>query len=405
MRIKAEEMTDAQRGSVAGGRLRYGFPGLSDIERSLREKAIRFISPGAIEISRAEPLLKRSIPILITLFLLVVAAARAFGIYGEAARMEDAAILQTQLTASAVAGQLAARKDLLDQPNNAALAKFISSTLPAGTDNPATSILVSDATGFVIAASAASEFYRGRYLPSLAPDLYANLSDSDPTRKLVIAGVENFTTFLPLESKAGYVLAMTPTAAISGHWREEISLNVTLFTGISAIILVILYAYYTQAKRARDADEVFVESNMRVESALSRGRCGLWDFDMTDGRLFWSRSMYEMLGMPPRDSVLSFGDIARMMHPDDKSVYSLARGIARGDLKQVDQVFRVRHASGHYVWLRARAQIINSPSRRAHLIGIAMDVTEQHKLAQRYAEADQRQDAQRSCSGTRTTGW
>ena len=41
-------------------------------------------------------------------------------------------------------------------------------------------------------------------------------------------------------------------------------------------------------------------------------------------------------------------------------------------------------------WMRARAQIIRNNSGRVHMIGIAMDVTEQHRLAQRYAEADQR---------------
>lgn len=383
-------MTDTRRGSVTGSRLRHGFQGLSGLERGFRAKAIRFISPGAMEIARAEPLLKRSIPILITLFLLVVAIARGFGIYGETSRMEQASMSETHLTASAVSGRLGAHPTFLDHGNEPSLEALIRSVLPQDDARPDMAILVADATGFVIAASANSEFYKGRYLPSIAPDLYADPSDTDPVRKLMIAGMENFVSFIPLESKAGFVLTMKPTTAIADHWREEISLNVTLFTGISAIILVVLYAYYTQAKRARDADEVFVESNMRVESALSRGRCGLWDFDMTDGRLFWSRSMYEMLGMAPRDGVLSFGDMARLMHPDDKSIYALARGIARGDLMQVDQVFRMRHASGHYVWLRARAQILRSPSRRAHLIGIAMDVTEQHKLAQRYAEADQR---------------
>ena len=32
--------------------------------------------------------------------------------------------------------------------------------------------------------------------------------------------------------------------------------------------------------------------------------------------MYWSRSMYEMLGLPPRDCVLSFGDAIRLMHPD-----------------------------------------------------------------------------------------
>jgi two-component system cell cycle sensor histidine kinase PleC len=145
-----------------------------------------------------------------------------------------------------------------------------------------------------------------------------------------------------------------------------------------------------QVKRARDADDIFVESNVRIETALSRGRCGLWDFDVTNRRLFWSGSMYEMLGLPPAGSVLSFTDAARMMHPTDGNLFALARAIGRGNAKQVDQVFRMRHAAGHYVWMRARAQVIRSSNGRTHVIGIAMDVTEQHRLAQRYAEADQR---------------
>jgi two-component system cell cycle sensor histidine kinase PleC len=385
-RIKAEQMTDARRGSVTGDRLRHGW--IAGIERVIGEKAKQFAAPGKIEISRAEPLLKRSIPILITAFLLVVAASRIFGIYGEVVRLDSTARLQTELMGSTISAAFTARDDLLERNNQDEAGRYLVSILPQNHAFLTTLALIADRSGVIIAATPHSEYYKGRYIQSIVPQLYADANDSGEITKL--GGADHFTDFRILAGKSGYVLAATPTAGISERWREEVSLNVTLFTGISAIILVILYAYYTQAKRARDADEIFVESNMRVESALSRGRCGLWDFDMVDGRLFWSRSMYEMLGMPPKEDVLSFGDVARMMHPDDRSVYSLARGIARGDLMQVDQVFRMRHANGHYVWLRARAQIIQSTSRRAHLIGIAMDVTEQHKLAQRYAEADQR---------------
>jgi two-component system cell cycle sensor histidine kinase PleC len=383
-------MADAQRGSVAGGRLKSGLAGLTGIEKRLHEFAERVVPAGRIDISGAEPLLRRSIPILITAFLLVVATARGFGIYTEVGRMEDAAMLQVRLVASALSGQLSGRDNLVRQDHESELSRLIANVLPAAARNAGASALIADAKGYIVASSSGSEFLRGRYLQSVVPDLYADMPDTGELRLLPLAGEQRLMAVAALDGGTGLVLATVPTAGIDAFWREEISLNVTLFTGISAIILVILYAYYTQAKRAKDADEVFVESNLRVESALSRGRCGLWDFDMTDGRLFWSRSMYEMLGMAPREKVLSFGDVARMMHPDDRSIYALARGIARGDLSQIDQVLRMRHASGHYVWLRARAQIIRSPSRRTHLIGIAMDVTEQHKLAQRYAEADQR---------------
>ena len=135
--------------------------------------------------------------------------------------------------------------------------------------------------------------------------------------KTFISGVEHVVALMQVPGGAGTLLVATPLARIDRLWRDEVSLNVTLFAGISAILLVVLYAYYIQAKRARDADQIFAESNLRVETALSRGRCGLWDFDMPNRRLFWSRSMYEMLGMPPRADVLSFGDAARLMHPDD----------------------------------------------------------------------------------------
>ncbi len=78
------------------------------------------------------------------------------------------------------------------------------------------------------------------------------------------------------------------------------------------------------------------------------------------------------------------------MHPDDGNLYALARSVGRGSSRHIDQIFRMRHAQGHYVWMRARAQIISTTTGELHVIGIAMDVTEQHRLAQRYAEADQR---------------
>lgn len=381
-------MTDARRGSVTGGRLRHGFTGFPAIDQRLRERAKLLLSPNSVRVSRAEPLLRRSIPILVTAFLLIVATARALGIQAEFTRLEDAAQMRAALTASGLANAIESSTRPVSQETAAEIMAIIRSLPLAADSNPPAMVLVGDARGFVVASS--PEHMRGRFLHSVSPELAADPHGVNPSRRVVADGQEGYASLIALKNGAGYVLAAIPATDIDQHWREEVSLNVTLFTGISAIILVLLYAYYTQAKRAREADDIFIESNVRVETALSRGRCGLWDFDMADGRLFWSRSMYEMLGLPPRDNVLSFGDIARLMHPDDKSIYSLARGIARGDITQVDQIFRMRHAAGHYVWLRARAQIIRSPSRRIHLIGIAMDVTEQHKLAQRYAEADQR---------------
>ena len=51
----------------------------------------------------------------------------------------------------------------------------------------------------------------------------------------------------------------------------------------------------------------------------------------------------------------------------------------------------MRHANGHWVWLRARCELVQqSGDGGPHLIGIAVDITEQKTLVERTVEADLR---------------
>ena len=53
-------------------------------------------------------------------------------------------------------------------------------------------------------------------------------------------------------------------------------------------------------------------------------------------------------------------------------------------------MFRIRHADGQWVWVRARAEVVDPDAPEIHLIGIAIDVTEQYHLTQRSEAADLR---------------
>ena len=397
-------MADAQRGSAAGERIRLKFPGVAAWERGFTGRTRWFAGPAARHLTRAEPALKRSIPVLIIAFLLVVGLARLTGIVMEHQRLDANVREATALTAAAVGAVFSgANADLLAAGERAPVEKILTSHLPQDRLPSGALVLFAKKGGRIFAASLSGAGYVGLSTAHFAPEVAAIQYFGGPggVSRALIGGVEHYVSVVQDRDSGGFVLIASSLERVDRLWRDELSLNVTLFAGISAILLVILYAYYIQAKRARDADAIFAESNLRVETALARGRCGLWDFDLTNRRLFWSRSMYEMLGMVPRENVLSFGDAARLMHPDDDGIYQVARAIGKGEARQVDQVFRMRHAEGHYVWLRARAQLIRMSSGRMHMIGIAMDVTEQHRLAQRYQEADQRlADAIESTSET-----
>lgn len=338
-----------------------------------------------------EHILRRLIPVLILAFLLVVALSRVFGIMTESARLESAVRQSTALAASAARATFSAGA-MISTGDRQVLETQLAKVLPQDRLGNDAFVLVIGGKGEVVAASQSGTAHVGRRLSQLLPEVATirRFADQSGVIETHIGGVRHFAVLSPVGDEGELIVAAHSLQEMSSYLRRDIALNVTLFAGISSILLVILYAYFQQVKRTQEADAVFVESNLRVEAALSRGRCGLWDFDLSTRKLFWSRSMYEMLGLAPGSHVLTFADAARLMHPGDGNLFALARTIRRGQSRQIDQVFRMRHANGHYVWMRARAQVLHSQAGRLHVIGIAMDVTEQHRLAQRYAEADQR---------------
>jgi two-component system cell cycle sensor histidine kinase PleC len=124
--------------------------------------------------------------------------------------------------------------------------------------------------------------------------------------------------------------------------------------------------------------------------ALMRGRCGLWDWDLARGRLFWSKSMFAMLGYPERDEVLSFSEVSALTHPDDEDLMSMVEALHASGETSIDRAFRMRHANGEWTWLRARVEMTARDSGEPHLLGIAVDVTDQMHLAENTQKADLR---------------
>ncbi len=182
------------------------------------------------------------------------------------------------------------------------------------------------------------------------------------------------------------LILVESTAPLEAAWRSQVTLNVSIFLGTSAILFIILYGYFAQSRRANEADNIYAEAHQRLDTALLRGRCGLWDWDLASGRMFWSKSMFEILGMPPRDELIGFGEANRLVHPDDGDLLAIAQHLYERGETTVDRMFRMRHADGRWVWLRARAEIVGEND--AHLIGIAVDTTEQIRLAERNRTAD-----------------
>jgi two-component system cell cycle sensor histidine kinase PleC len=204
-------------------------------------------------------------------------------------------------------------------------------------------------------------------------------------------GETAFATVRALRNPVGLLAVIQSRGEALANWRSTTALTVTLSATTGFVVLILGFAFHWQATRAREADLIHDTVRTRIDTALNRGRCGLWDWDLARGRVFWSHSMYDILGMQQKDDLLTFGDVNALVHKDDINLYELASQLADAKVQSIDHAFRMRHADGRWLWLRARCELARQEGETGlHLIGIAVDITEQKSMVERTVAADLR---------------
>src|SRR6266487_3958256 len=178
---------------------------------------------------------------------------------------------------------------------------------------------------------------------------------------------------------------------VDSLWRSDAALSVTLSATTGFVVLILGFAFHWQSTRAREGDLINDAVRGRIDTALNRGRCGLWDWDLSRGRIFWSQSMFTMLGLDTRSDLLTFGEVNALVKSDDIDLFGVADRLISSEIDHIDQTFRMQHTDGHWIWLRVRCELSqDSADGGLHLIGIAVDITEQKSLAEKTVEADLR---------------
>ncbi|TPM37457.1 ATP-binding protein [Mesorhizobium sp. B2-3-4] len=344
--------------------------------------------PAYKRLLAAEPLLRRSIPALIVIFLIVIAALRVLSLMNERDDVERDAKAILTLAAAQLASSLATTSDALP----GATQDLLETTSRQGAMGRSHVLVITDSAFRITAVTPRSVPWQGHSLDGLVQGgqpLFM-FGDRAGVMEVSIGGQDWYAAVSVAKDRKGAAAALVPQQAVFDTWRKTVSLNVTLFVLTAGVLIIILYAYFGQAARAQTADRIYLEAHQRIDMALVRGRCGLWDWDMVRGKMYWSRSMYDMLGYEPCETMLSFGEVDEIIHPEDGDLFELANRIVAREIDHIDQVFRMRHADGQWVWMRARAQVMDPEAPEIQLIGIAVDVTEQRHLALRSEAADLR---------------
>jgi two-component system cell cycle sensor histidine kinase PleC len=361
---------------------------------SIKGLAQSIAKPAYRRLLVAEPTLRRAVPALIIAFLITIAVGAVVQVLDHRRQaLRDAGndietiaeILSDRLDRLQRDGKTRAWRHAQDELNEAATPR----TTSAGRH-----ILISNADGMVIAAAPGTAGIVGRPLTNILGETQplTILGASAGVLEIALAdGTLALATVRELKSPYGQLAVMQSRSDALAGWRSDAALTVTLSATTGFVLLILGFAFHWQATRAREADVIYDTVRGRIDTALNRGRCGLWDWDLARGRIFWSHSMFAILGLETRDDLLAFGEVEALVHPDDIQLYEIAAQLADSKTTAIDHAFRMQHASGKWIWLRARCELTRQPGEPGlHLIGIAVDITEQKTLAERTAAADLR---------------
>ena len=254
-------------------------------------------------------------------------------------------------------------------------------------------VLISDDQGQIVASYPRNALIQGTLSDVLGSSQpLTTFADKAGVLDLAIAdGSEALATVRNLKSPMGQVALIQPVHDVLGDWRNAALRIFLLIAATIAVTSVLLFAWSRQTRRSREVSDECDDLKDRINTALNRGHCGLWDWDVARGRLYWSGSMFELLGMEPSARFLSIADVDALLHPDETSLSKIARSIMESDLRIIDHEFRIRDASGSWKWMRARAELISKDRAfGGRIIGIAVDITDQKEMAERNETADMR---------------
>src|SRR5437899_5151080 len=376
---------------------------------SIKGLAQSIAKPAYRRLLTAEPALRRAVPALIIAFLLTICVGAIVQVLDH--RRQAISDIVKQIEGSA--DFLVDRLERLEQPKAGSerrLQTELERVMPSWARAPGRQVLIANGDGVIVAGIRHEVVTNADGTISTTAPLEAGMVGRrlidvlGPAQPLTTFGAAAGVLEIPVADGSpaygavrsfhgsnGELAIIHGRAEALAAWASDTALTVTLSATTGFVVLILGFAFHWQATRAREADMIYETVRSRIDTALNRGRCGLWDWDLARGRVFWSHSMFAILGLKPRDTLLSFGEVNALVHPEDIDLYGLAAQLADASATLVDHAFRMRHANGNWVWLRARCELVQqSGDGGPHLIGIAVDITEQKTLVERTVEADLR---------------
>jgi len=132
-----------------------------------------------------------------------------------------------------------------------------------------------------------------------------------------------------------------------------------------------------ETEEHRRMEEALRESESRLNQAQTVAGAGVWDWDISSDKHFWSDSLFRMFRLNPLKVKASFRSWRSISHPDDLPLAekNLEFAIKKGT--HLDIEYRIVLPSDEVRWIRTIADVVrDAKGKTSRLIGMCVDVTD-----------------------------
>jgi PAS domain S-box-containing protein len=133
-------------------------------------------------------------------------------------------------------------------------------------------------------------------------------------------------------------------------------------------------------------------SEERWQLALKGSNAGIWDWDITGNKKFFSTRWKEMRGFAEDEISDSVNECESRVHPDDYDrIFAQLNAHLAGETEFCELEYRTRCKDGSYIWILDRGQALRDETGQAiHMIGSDTNITARKQVEIALQESERR---------------
>lgn len=187
-----------------------------------------------------------------------------------------------------------------------------------------------------------------------------------------------------------------------GEKKKEYLKTLIISVVTGTVLLLIFNGFLLFVQRARGHMAASLkEMEERLTIAVDGSDDGIFDWDIQNHKVFFSRRFFEMLGEEYDSSKVNIEYFKSLLHPDDAdNAWTYLEQYLAGNLSEYRQTFRMKHKSGRWIWIQSRGKALYKQDGKAsRIVCIHTDITHTVQAQERLkAEKIEAEDANRAKS-------